>query len=163
MGLNLGDFYYLIILISEVFALFFRIKMGAIIMKQVNIIEGNLFKKTAGFMVILWVCLLAVFAFPKASSAKFLQTFLCRVGGKDLSLTDKSLMAKYDVILLQRFHYNDIEGDTWGAVKAINPNVELFLYQLGRESQDNDDFRSAGGLNNLGRWNISRGAWRAGR
>ena len=100
------------------------------------------------------ICLFSVIAFPKISCAKFIQTHLTRVGGVALSPGNEVIMAKYDIISLNRFQYDDIDGDTWGAVKAINPNVEIYLYQIGRESDYDDDNKSLVSLNNIGRWDI---------
>lgn len=107
-------------------------------------------------ILIVWACLFSVFTFSKVSYAKFLQTFSVRVGGSALSSGNEVLLAKFDKVLLQRFHYDDIRGDTWGAIKADNPNTEIYLYQSGITVFDDQDNYSIVYLNNLGRWNISR-------
>ena len=107
-------------------------------------------------ILIVWVCLFSVFAFPIVSPAKFLKTISVRNGGASLAPGDEVLLAKFDKVLLNRFVYDDIGGDTWGAIKAINPSTQIYLYQLGRESTNTHDGRSIVFLNDLGRWNISR-------
>ena len=95
-------------------------------------------------------------AYEYQTPVKFLQTFAIRHGGSSLVPGDEVLLAKFDIFNVNRFHYDDINGDTWGAIRTINPNIEIYNYQLGREASSNDDASSVVYINNLGRWNISR-------
>jgi hypothetical protein len=117
-------------------------------MKKLN---SNLF--ITGILILL--------IFPNVSAQetdhKFIRTFAIRIGGSSLEPGDEVLLAKFELVNFNRFHYNDINGDTWGTIRAINPNVELYLYQAGRSTRDIDDHKPIVYLNNLGRWNISRG------
>jgi len=125
-------------------------------MNRGNNKKENTMKLLRSFILFALVCVSSVFAFPEDSSGgEFIQTFLIRYGGSSLNAGDEVLMAKFDLIAANRFHYNDIGGDSWGAIKAINPNTEIFLYQMSRVRDDYDN-ETIERLNNLGRWNISR-------
>ncbi|MFA6102347.1 MAG: putative glycoside hydrolase [Victivallaceae bacterium] len=87
---------------------------------------------------------------------KFTRTCLVRIGGSGLVSGDQNTIAKYDLVALNRFFWNDINGDSWGAIKSINPNINIYLYQLGSEINDDSDGYSIEYLNNLGRWNNRR-------
>ncbi|MHB9139894.1 MAG: putative glycoside hydrolase, partial [Victivallaceae bacterium] len=87
---------------------------------------------------------------------KFTRTCLVRVGGSGLASGDQNTIAKYDLVALNRFFWNDINGNSWGAIKSINPDIQIYLYQLGSEINDNSDGYTIEYLNNLGRWNNRR-------
>jgi len=106
--------------------------------------------------VCVCVCVFSVFAFPKDSSGKFIQAFIIRHGGSSVTAGDEILLAKYDLINVNRFHYDDIGGDTWATIKKINPNAKIFLYQ-GARANDDQDNEPVVFLRALGRWNIDRG------
>ena len=89
--------------------------------------------------------------------AKFINTFLYRIGGSSLSAGDEKDLAKHSIIFCQTFHYDDIRGNTWQAIKSINPNSKIYLYTTTTFVNRDDDSVSALYLNNLGRYNASRG------
>jgi len=90
---------------------------------------------------------------------KFTRNCIVRNGGTLISTGDETTIGKYDLAVLCRSFYNtaSFPGNTWGTIKGINPNIQLFLYQLGSEANDNTDppftFQS---LYNLGRWKNPR-------
>ena len=93
-----------------------------------------------------------------AGSAKFIPTFLVYYGGGPaLTATDAAKLAKFDLIDTDRFRYQDISPNTWAAVKALNPNVQIYLYEIGPEFYNFHDAYAAVSLNDLGRYNVSRG------
>ena len=92
----------------------------------------------------------------QVAEAKFINTFMVRIGGKSLSSSDASLMAKHDIIFCQKFHYDDIGGNTWKAIKDINPKTEIYLYGQTALVAAGDDTVTTQYLNNLGRYNLSR-------
>jgi hypothetical protein len=51
--------------------------------------------------------------------------------------------------------YNAIGANTWAAIKAINPNVEIYLYEMGAEIPCHLDGMAQVYLNGLGRHNIA--------
>ncbi|MCK4965444.1 hypothetical protein KAS50_00350, partial [bacterium] len=122
------------------------------------IVEIFLMKKTVLISFITGILVLLLISIISAQSVdhKFMRTFLCRVGGSELSAGDEVLMAKFELVIVGRHQYNKINGNTWGAIKAINPNTEIYLYQASRPN-DNQDNASLVDLRGLGRWNISRG------
>lgn len=108
---------------------------------------------------VLWTIVISIFLFFPDSSlqAKFIKSFVCRIGGNNLNSGDEVTMAKYDIILANKFHYDDINGDSWGAIKAINPDVEIYLYTDINQTYSTHDDLPTQYLNNLGRYNVSRG------
>ncbi|NQV33586.1 MAG: endo-1,4-beta-xylanase, partial [Phycisphaeraceae bacterium] len=87
----------------------------------------------------------------------FTQTFLYRNGGARLSPGDEQILARYDTVTLQRSHYFDIDGNTWSALKAINPDIEIYVYQNASHSNDYSDDLFIELIGTLGRWDVSRG------
>ena len=124
--------------------------------KKQNKVE-NVSKNPIRIFLAISICIVAILSLPVASHAKFFQTFGTRNGGASLSNGDEHLLAKFDRVILNRFVYDDIGDNTWNALKNINPNTQIYLYQLGRETDNDDDENSIVFLNNVGRWNISRG------
>jgi chitodextrinase len=93
-----------------------------------------------------------------AGSTKFIPTFLVYYGGgPTLTAADAAKLAKFDLIDIDRFRYNQIGGNTWQAVKALNPQAQIYLYEMGPESTNYMDAAQAVSLNNLGRYDVSRG------
>ena len=106
-----------------------------------------------------WIIIISLILFLPASSvqAKFIKTFLYRIGGDRLSSGDEVTMAKYDIIMANKNHYDDISGDSWGKIKAINPNVKIYLYTSILYVYSTHDNYDAIALNDLGRYGVSRG------
>ncbi|HMH19810.1 MAG TPA: FG-GAP-like repeat-containing protein, partial [Burkholderiales bacterium] len=89
---------------------------------------------------------------------KFIQTFLVYYGGgPTLVASDAPKLAKFDLLDIDRFRYNQLTPGTWSAVKAFNPNLQIYLYEMGAESQSYMDANPAIAINGLGRHNVSRG------
>ncbi|HEU4643994.1 MAG TPA: putative glycoside hydrolase, partial [Burkholderiales bacterium] len=93
-----------------------------------------------------------------AGSSKFIPTFLVYYGGgPKLVAGDEHKLARYDLIDIDRYRYNQIGADTWSAVKALNPGVQIYLYQMGPEAQSYMDNLPVVSLYGLGRYDVSRG------
>jgi chitodextrinase len=93
-----------------------------------------------------------------AGSTKFIPTFLVYYGGgPTLTAADAPKLAKFDLIDIDRFRYNQIGGNTWLSIKALNPEVQIYLYEMGPESTNYMDGAQPVSLNNLGRYDVSRG------
>jgi hypothetical protein len=91
-------------------------------------------------------------------STKFIPTFaVYYAGGPALVAADAPLLAKFDLISTDRFRYYEISPNTWAAIKAINPNVQIYLYEMGSEAPSYLDGTPQVSLNGLGRYNVSRG------
>jgi len=115
----------------------------------------NKINNISKFIVFACALLVSSVAFPKDLLANdFIQTFVIKYAA--IMPEELAMLAKYDMIDANRFLYDDIGGNTWAAIKAINPNTEIFLYQTSRAC-DSDDNKSIQFLNNVGRWKISRG------
>src|SRR5258708_2661277 len=95
---------------------------------------------------------------PAPGSSKFIPTFLVYYGGgPSLVASDAARLAKFDLIDMDRFRYADIGPNTWAAVKALNPAVQSYLYEMGGEAPNYLDAAAPVSLNGLGRYNVSRG------
>ncbi len=92
------------------------------------------------------------------SGKKFIQTFLIyQAKGPTLRPGDEHKLAKYDILYFGRFRYNEVNGDTWGAVRALNPNVLIYLYQQGPDVWRNQDNNDVARVNNIVRYDNARG------
>ena len=105
-------------------------------------------------------CLVSLFIFfilCVSVEAKFINPFMWRIGGDDLRSGDENELAKYDIIFCKKAHYDDIKGDSWGAIKAINPKSKIYLVTHAIYVDPDYDKRDLPYLNNMARYNISRG------
>ncbi len=116
------------------------------------------------FLRALLVAALAIAAAPRHAAAtatgpnKFLPTFTVYYGGgPSLVASEIPTPAKFDLIDLDRFRYQDVAPSTWAAIKADNPAAQIYLYEIGPEVQNNQDSLPQVDLNALGRYNVSRG------
>jgi hypothetical protein len=97
-------------------------------------------------------------AAAQTASTKFIPTFLVYYGGGPaLTAADAAKLGKFDLLDVDRVRYADIGSKTWAAIKAVNPNSQIYLYQDGIEVQNQQDSTAQVYLNNLGRYNVSRG------
>jgi hypothetical protein len=100
-------------------------------------------------------------AWPLAAqtgSTKFIPTFLIYYGGAPtLTAADAAKLAKFDLIDIDRYRYRQIAPNTWAAIKAVNPSVQIYLYEMGPDVYNNQDSLAQVSLNTLGRYNVSRG------
>ena len=109
-------------------------------------------------IVALLLCTALPVAAQTPGSSKFIPTFLVYYGGgPTLTTADVPNLAKYDLIDIDRFRYLDIGSNTWTAIKSVNPNVQIYLYEIGPEVYNSQDALPQVSLNSLGRYNVSRG------
>src|SRR5512146_1216607 len=93
-----------------------------------------------------------------AAAAGSVQTFLVYYGGgPSLTASDAPTLAKFDLIDIDRFRYQQISPSTWAAIKAANPATQIFLYEIGPEFYNDQDSLPQVSLNALGRYDVSRG------
>ncbi|MBI1942036.1 MAG: hypothetical protein HYS35_00095 [Betaproteobacteria bacterium] len=91
-------------------------------------------------------------------STRFIPTFIVYYGGgPNLVAGDEQKLARYDLIDIDRWRYSALSPSTWAAVKALNPNVQIYLYEMGPEAPSHLDSTQQLFLNGLGRHNVSRG------
>src|SRR5262252_3489931 len=89
---------------------------------------------------------------------KFIPMFLVYYGGGPaLVASDAAKLAKFGLLDIDRFRYNAISPTTWSAIKSLNPNIQIYLYEMGPESQNYMDSTPVISINGLGRYNVSRG------
>src|SRR5438045_3725890 len=75
-----------------------------------------------------------------AAQGKTVQTFLIYYGGgPTLVASDAAKLAKFDLLDFDRFRYNQIGSNTWAAIKALNPKVQIYLYEDGPNVYNNQD------------------------
>jgi len=105
---------------------------------------------------------IATSAFPaRAANNEFIPTFLVLYGtGLILSDGDDNLLGKFDLIDTDRFRYDDIhfngQPDTWGAIRSVNPDIEIYLYEAGPQVPNFQDNYSPEYLNTISRFDVSR-------
>ena len=104
-------------------------------------------------ILVLGLCLMSFVSY--GDDFKFTRTSLVLVGGSFAS-GDLTTISKYDLAVFQRYCYDDITPDSWTAIKGVNPNIKIYLYQLAGQVNDNTDTVGIGSLNNLGRWDNRR-------
>ncbi len=93
-----------------------------------------------------------------AAQGKTVQTFLIYYGGgPTLVASDAAKLAKFDLLDFDRFRYNQIGSNTWAAIKALNPKVQIYLYEDGPNVYNNQDTLPAMFINAISRYNVSRG------
>jgi len=93
-----------------------------------------------------------------AAQGKTVQTFLIYYGGgPTLVASDAAKLAKFDLLDFDRFRYNQIGSNTWAAIKALNPKVQIYLYEDGPNVYNNQDTLPAMLINAISRYNVSRG------
>src|SRR3982074_88540 len=67
-----------------------------------------------------------------AAPGKTIQTFLVYYGGGPrIVAAEAQKLAKCDLLDIDRFRYNQLAPNTWSAVRALNPNIQIYLYQMG--------------------------------
>jgi chitodextrinase len=112
--------------------------------------------RTAAFALLLGTATSATA--QSAGSNRFIPMFLVYYGGGPaLVASDAARLAKFDLLDIDRFRYNSISPTTWSAIKALNPNIGIYLYEMGSESQNYMDSTAVISINGLGRFNVSRG------
>jgi hypothetical protein len=90
------------------------------------------------------------------NSNKFIQKFFIFYGDNFVA-GDENKLAKFDLLDTDRFDYTDIGGATWSKIKAINPNISIYLYEMGPEDGNFWDNADQAHLNNIDRYNSARG------
>jgi len=91
-------------------------------------------------------------AAPNCAS-KFTPNFLAYYNGPTLTAADANLLGKFDLLDVARYHYFDINSPgTWAAVKAVNPNIKVYLYEDGPEDENFDDTTPQVGLQGIARY-----------
>ncbi|GAB1452061.1 hypothetical protein MASR2M47_21170 [Draconibacterium sp.] len=86
-----------------------------------------------------------------------IKTFLFVIQGNNLRTGDETVLSKFDIVVLQRFNYDDIRGGTYSAIKKINPDTKIFLYQLGPWCATKDDGPTVVYMRSIGRYNYNKG------
>ena len=112
----------------------------------------------AAVFALLLCAALPIAAQAIAGSAKFIPTFLVYYGGGPaLVAGDEQKLAKFGLLDIDRFRYNALAPSTWSAIKAINPNIGIYLYEMGPETPSYLDATPQVSINGLARHNVSRG------
>src|SRR5689334_18820808 len=112
--------------------------------------------RTAAFALLLGMALPAAAQSPAPS--KFIQTLLLYYGGGPaLGTADTPSLAKYDLLDVDRYRYNQIGSNTWASIKALNPNVRIYLYDDGPDIYNDQDALPPLSINSISRYNVSRG------
>ena len=86
---------------------------------------------------------------------KFTQTFLYRIAA-DWNMDNVIICSQYDLLAVQGFRWDNVNNDTWGELKKLNPNILIFPYYQSR-IDNSEDHKQNPYKGTLGRWDISRG------
>src|SRR5256885_1681910 len=106
----------------------------------------------------LFLCKALPLAAQTAAPGKTVQTFIVYYGGGPrLVASDAQKLAKFDLFDTNKHRYNEIAPNTWAAIKALNPNIEIYLYEDGTEASNFMDTWSPIATYGSGRYNVSRG------
>jgi len=93
-----------------------------------------------------------------AAPGKSIRTFLLYYGGgPGLVASDAAKLAKFDLLDFDRFRYKQIGSNTWAAIKALNPNVQIYLYVDGPNIYNDQDSLPQVSINTISRYDVSRG------
>lgn len=92
----------------------------------------------------------------QAADQDFIRTHIIYYGGPTFQASDATDLAEFDVLTFDRRRHGQINGDTWGAIKALNPDAKIYLYQVGPETTDQHETYSAEALNSISRAHDSR-------
>jgi len=93
--------------------------------KRISKMQNKINSISKFTIIFVWAFLVATVAFPKDLLANdFIQTVAVKYG--TFTTEQLAISAKYDILDCNRFLYNDKNGDTWAAIKAINPNTKIF-------------------------------------
>ena len=71
-----------------------------------------------------------------------------------LTQAEIDILGKFDIAVMRRDMYDDVNGATWAAMRAINPDIDIYNYTTGKSTQDDDAHKSALRLNNVARYDI---------
>ncbi|MGI6657054.1 MAG: putative glycoside hydrolase [Desulfobulbus sp.] len=74
-----------------------------------------------------------------------------------ISEDDLICLSKYDVVVLNRFNFNMIDNDTFGAIKKLKNECDIYVYQLGAETNIDQDEYLTKYLNSIARYENGRG------
>lgn len=67
------------------------------------------------------------------------------------------LIARFDLVAIDRWRYQDLRPDSWTALRRANPAVTILTYQLGPQAATTWDQQQTVYLNNIARYRMSRG------
>ncbi len=119
--------------------------------------EEGIMRNFLQLLGIMLVLVITIVSSPSRSLAdKFTNTFLIYYIDS-IKETELIKIAKFDVLVVIRNNFDDIQGGTWKALKQINPDIQIYLYQMGPEVSDKQDNFEAISLNNVSRFDRPRG------
>lgn len=89
---------------------------------------------------------------------KFIQTFTVKLrGGEKLAPGDENLFAKHDMILITRNWHDAIGGDTWSAIRGVDPTTEIYIQTEGPTIWREHDREETKQLKGIARYENARG------
>src|SRR5882762_5739521 len=118
--------------------------------------------RAGAFALLLVSSGLPLQAFGAATgSTKFIPTFLVYYGGgRPLVAADAQSLAKFDLLDFDRFRFDQMDPNTpntpntWSAIRAINPNVQIYLYELGAYDSNFHDGTAQEFINDIDRYGV---------
>lgn len=92
----------------------------------------------------------------RTAQTRFIHPFAVLYGGAKLTAADVPSLAKFELLDIARYRYNQVNGNTWDAVKQANPGAKIFIYELGPDIANFQDEAPAASLNNISRYAVAR-------
>lgn len=92
----------------------------------------------------------------QAAQTRFIHPFAVLYGGAKLTAADVPTLAKFELLDIARYRYNQVNGDTWAAIKQASPGAKIFIYELGPSIANFQDKAPAASLNNISRYAVAR-------
>ncbi len=109
-------------------------------------------------VLVVTFCLLKSVAMSTTANESIAPFLVFSGAPSGLSVQSIPILAEYDLLIMGTGHHHKVNGNTWAAIKAVSPDTKIFLYQTGPYVADNNDAVPTAALNNLGRFNVSRGS-----
>ncbi len=112
--------------------------------------------KTITLLFCSGLLFLSVEVSPALAAAKFIPTFALyyNVGyGSNISAASTTLLENFDLIDTSRILAAN-SSSIWSTIKAADPNVEIYLYELGPQDYINEDTFPQVSLNSIARYNV---------
>ena len=81
-----------------------------------------------------------------------IKSALISVGSTFAGADSAAELAHFDIILMNRLKWDDVDSNTFTAVHAINAATKFFIYQLAFATIEASDGGAASSLNNIARW-----------
>ncbi len=113
--------------------------------------SSNLFKATF-FLLCVSFCFLGIEVSRVSAATKFIPTFAIYYG-TGISAASTTLLENFDLIDADRRLVTTNGTGLWSTIKTADPDTQIYLYEMGPETADNEDTFPQVQLNTIARYN----------